>query len=79
MFARPEASFNESEGRYTMCIVKDSVTAQRVTVLLSDDSGTALRDEGKLIIYIYTTLLKIQLSRCSIHRLSLGYIEADCH
>ena len=45
-FGRPEAGFNESDGAYRMCIVKDRVTAQRVTVALSDTPGTAQRDEG---------------------------------
>ena len=47
-FGRPEASFNESDGEYRMCIVKDSETAQRVTVELTDTPGTAGRNEGKL-------------------------------
>ena len=46
MFGSPEASFNESDGEYRMCIVKDSVTAQTVTVPLFDNPGTAGRDEG---------------------------------
>ena len=46
-FGRPEASFNESDGEYRMCIVKDRDTAQRVTVELTDTPGTAGRNEGK--------------------------------
>ena len=47
MFARPMASFNESDGAYRMCVVKDRVTARRVTVTLTDAPGTAGRDEGE--------------------------------
>lgn len=46
-FGRPEASFNESDGLYRMCIVKDRVTAQRVIVEISDTPATAGRDEGE--------------------------------
>ena len=49
-FGRPEASFNESDGRYRMCIVKDRETAQRVTVEVTDTPGTAGRNEGKHIL-----------------------------
>ena len=45
-FGRPEATFNESDGLYRMCIVKDRVTAQRVTVEISDTPGTADRNQG---------------------------------
>ena len=47
MFGRPMASFNESDGEYRMCVVKDRVTARRVTITLSDSPDTAGRDEGE--------------------------------
>ena len=47
MFGSPEATFNESDGIYRMCIVKDSVTAIRVIVALEDIPGTALLNEGR--------------------------------
>lgn len=46
-FGTPEVSFNESEGIYRMCIVKDGVALQRITVRLTDTSGTAIRNQGK--------------------------------
>ena len=45
-FGSPEASFNESDGVYRMCIVKDRETAQRVTVQITDTPGTADRNQG---------------------------------
>lgn len=51
-FGRPEASFNESDGIYTMCIVKNTTTAQRVTVELSNTPGTALLDEGRFLWFV---------------------------
>ena len=52
MFGRPEASFNESEGMYSMCIVKDRVTARRVSVTILDTSGTAIRNTGKTMTHM---------------------------
>lgn len=45
-FGRPEATFNESEGKYTMCIVKDKETVRSVIVSLTDIPGTAERNIG---------------------------------
>ena len=47
MFGRSMASFNESDGAYRMCVVKDRVTARRVTITLSDIPETAGRNEGE--------------------------------
>lgn len=46
-FGRPSATFNESDGLYRMCIVKDRDTASRVTVSITDTPVSANRDEGE--------------------------------
>ena len=62
MFGRSMASFNESDGVYRMCVVKDRVTARRVTITLSDMPETAGRDEGEgsnIVIFDITPLCAV--------------------
>lgn len=60
-FGRPEATFNESEGKYTMCIVKDKETVHSVIVSLTDIPGTAERNIGMYvhILFLHPPFLSV--------------------
>ena len=48
-FEKPEASFNESDGQYKVCIVKDKETASNIVVSVQSRPGTAQQNIGILL------------------------------
>ncbi len=46
-FGSAGVSVVESQGYFTMCVVKDKATSSPVAVEIVDIEGTALRDIGK--------------------------------
>lgn len=46
-FGRTSATFNESDGQFTMCVVKDRETAVPVEFFVEDIPNTATKPSGK--------------------------------